>query len=90
MGLGFWVGRWADGKLGTKYLTLVGLALGVFAGFRNLMKAANEMQREADREADLESKQLPSRTATRAPREGDGPSPPRANAPGNPLDGPPS
>lgn len=54
MAVCYWIGRWADGKLGTKYLALVGLLLGVFAGFRNLMRAANAMQREADREAEEE------------------------------------
>ncbi len=51
MGFGYWVGRWGDGKLGTKYLALLGLLFGIVAGFRNLIRAANLMQREADREA---------------------------------------
>ena len=51
MGIGYWIGHWADGKLNTKFLALLGLLVGVFAGFRNLMRAASLMQREADREA---------------------------------------
>lgn len=57
MGVFFFLGRWLDGKFGTKYLALIGLLLGVFAGFRNLMRAANEMQRAADREAAEELRQ---------------------------------
>lgn len=57
MAFGYVVGRWADGKLGTKYITLIGLAFGVVAGFRNLIRAANLMQREADREAAAELRQ---------------------------------
>ena len=51
MGIGYLSGHWADGKLNTKFLALVGLLIGVFAGFRTLMRAASLMQREADREA---------------------------------------
>ena len=38
--VGYFVGRWADGKLGTAYLAYVGLLLGIVAGFRDLYKLA--------------------------------------------------
>lgn len=49
--IGFLGGRWLDGKLGTApWLSLVGLLLGVAAGFRNLIEIARKAQREADGE----------------------------------------
>lgn len=60
MGIGYWIGHWGDGKLGTKYLALIGLFVGIYAGFRNLMKAAAFMQKEADREAEADLRQGPS------------------------------
>lgn len=59
MGIGYWIGHWADGKLGTRFCALIGLLVGVYAGFRNLMKAAAIMQREADREAEEELRKGP-------------------------------
>ena len=51
--LGFLGGRWLDGKLGTEpWLALVGLLLGVVAGFRNLIVTARKAQRELDRQDD--------------------------------------
>ena len=39
--LGYFGGSWLDGKLGTTpYLTYVGLALGIFAGFKGLYDLA--------------------------------------------------
>lgn len=54
MAIGYGLGRWADGKMGTKFLALVGLLVGVYAGFRNLVRAAGFMQREAEREDEEE------------------------------------
>lgn len=43
-------GYWLDGKLGTKpWLAIVGLLLGVAAGFKNLIQTARRAQRESDR-----------------------------------------
>jgi F0F1-type ATP synthase assembly protein I len=45
--IGLLAGRWLDGKLGTDpYLTLVGLLLGVAAGFKSLFETARRQQRE--------------------------------------------
>lgn len=47
--LGFLGGHWLDGKLGTEpWLSLVGLLLGVAAGFKNLFETARRAQREND------------------------------------------
>ena len=50
--VGFFLGQWADGKLGTDpYLTLVGLALGFAAAAREiyaLVKKAQSMQEDED------------------------------------------
>jgi ATP synthase protein I len=41
--IGLLAGRWLDGKLSTEpYLTLVGLILGVIAGFRSLYLTARK------------------------------------------------
>ena len=46
---GLLAGWWADGKLGTDpWLTLGGVALGSFAGFWALYKAAQQMQARAE------------------------------------------
>jgi len=45
-------GRWLDGKLGTEpILTIVGLLLGVFAGFRSLVRVARKATREMSEES---------------------------------------
>ena len=50
--IGFFLGRWADDKLGTEpYLTLVGLALGFGAAGREiyvLIKRAQAMEEDED------------------------------------------
>ena len=50
--IGFFVGDWADGKLGTEpYLMIVGLVLGFIAAAReiyNLLKKAQAMDEERD------------------------------------------
>jgi ATP synthase protein I len=54
--LGFFGGRWLDGKLGTHGIfTAVGFVLGAIAGFRALYLAAIKMRKET--EADNEREQ---------------------------------
>ena len=36
--VGYYLGRWADGKLGTRWLALVGFLVGCYAGFRALFR----------------------------------------------------
>jgi ATP synthase protein I len=46
-------GRWLDGKLGTDpWLMLVGLVLGVAAGFRSLIRTAQRANRENETHTD--------------------------------------
>ena len=45
--IGLLGGRWLDGKLGTEpWLTIVGLLIGVAAGFKSLIETARKAQRE--------------------------------------------
>jgi hypothetical protein len=48
--VGYYLGHWADGKLGTHWLSLVGFLLGCYAGFRALFKVAKGMQRDIERD----------------------------------------
>lgn len=43
--LGVKGGQWLDGYFGTSFLTLVGLALGLFAGFRSLAQLTQKLRR---------------------------------------------
>lgn len=52
IGLGYWAGHWLDGKLGTRWITLVGFAFGVAAGFKAIYETARRLQEETER-ADL-------------------------------------
>jgi hypothetical protein len=52
--VGYYLGRWADGKLGTHWLAFVGFLLGCYAGFRGLFRAAKAMQRDIELEEKLE------------------------------------
>src|SRR5215208_679893 len=53
--VGFFGGRWLDGKLGTHgWLTLIGLLLGSIAGFRSLYRAAVKMRKETEAEDERE------------------------------------
>jgi ATP synthase protein I len=46
--IGLLGGRWLDGKLGSEpWLMIVGLLLGVAAGFRGLIRAAKQANRAA-------------------------------------------
>lgn len=50
MAVGYYVGRWIDGRFATHgWGARVGFLVGVYAGFRSLYKAAQHMQREAER-----------------------------------------
>jgi F0F1-type ATP synthase assembly protein I len=47
--IGILGGRWLDSKLSTApWLTILGLILGVVAGFRSLIRAARQNARETD------------------------------------------
>ena len=46
---GYWAGHWLDGKLGTRWLTLVGFFFGVAAGFKAIFEAAKRMQAETEK-----------------------------------------
>ena len=53
--LGVKGGQWVDGYFDTKVFVLLGLALGLFAGFRSLFQLAAESRRAQQRdEADAE------------------------------------
>jgi ATP synthase protein I len=50
--IGLLGGRWLDGKLGTEpWLMIVGLVLGVTAGFRSLIRTAQKANRENEANA---------------------------------------
>ena len=50
--LGYFGGRWLDGRFGTTYLAYVGLLLGIVAGFRNLFSLARGAQASANSSTD--------------------------------------
>ena len=53
--LGFFGGRWLDGKLGAHgWLTVLGFLLGTIAGFRSLYRAAVKMRKETEAEDERE------------------------------------
>ena len=65
-------GRWLDGKLGTRWLALVGFVLGCYAGFRALFRAGKQMQRDIENEEKLERGEDPwAEEARELPGEGD-------------------
>ncbi len=48
--VGLFAGRWLDGKLGTDpFLMIVGLVLGVVAGFRSVYRSARKVMDRQDR-----------------------------------------
>jgi hypothetical protein len=58
--LGFFGGRWLDGRLGTEpYLAWLGFGLGVAAGARGLMRVMKVMRAEAAREEREEGNPAP-------------------------------
>ena len=51
MAVGYYAGRWIDTKAGTApWIALVGFLVGVYAGFRQIFRAAKRMTAEAERE----------------------------------------
>jgi F0F1-type ATP synthase assembly protein I len=52
--IGYYIGHWLDGKLGTRWLALVGFLVGCYAGFRALFRTAKQMQLDIEREEKLE------------------------------------
>jgi len=51
--VGYYLGHWLDGKLGTHWIAPVGFLLGCYAGFRGLFLTAKQMQRDIEREEKL-------------------------------------
>jgi F0F1-type ATP synthase assembly protein I len=48
---GYWVGHWADGKLGTHgWLSVVGFVLGVAAAVRAVVTTAKRLKRDMEKE----------------------------------------
>lgn len=47
--IGYVGGQWLDGKLGTGFIAYLGLALGIFAGFRSLYQVARSAQKDASK-----------------------------------------
>jgi F0F1-type ATP synthase assembly protein I len=54
--LGLFAGRWLDGKLGTDWISFVGLLFGVAAGYRSVWRALKRANQEAEREAQQEQR----------------------------------
>jgi ATP synthase protein I len=52
--IGYYLGAWLDGKLGTRWLALAGFVVGSYAGFRALFRASKQMQRDIERDERLE------------------------------------
>jgi ATP synthase protein I len=50
MAIGYYGGRWLDGRFGTHWIGGLGFFLGVGAGFRQIFRAAKRMQEDAERE----------------------------------------
>lgn len=52
MGIGFFGGRWLDQRFGGGhgYFVIGGVIFGLVAGFRNLFRAAKNMQKDLERE----------------------------------------
>ncbi len=52
--VGYYLGHWLDGKLGTRWIAFVGFVIGCYAGFRALFRAAKQMQIDVEREERME------------------------------------
>jgi F0F1-type ATP synthase assembly protein I len=52
--VGYYLGHWLDGKLGTRWIAIVGFLIGCYAGFRTLFRTAKQMQRDIERDERLE------------------------------------
>lgn len=68
IGIGYYLGHWADGKLGTgQWLSLLGFGVGCYAGFKALWRAAKQMEKDVELEERLERGEDP--WAEKAPDE---------------------
>lgn len=52
--VGYYGGRWLDGKFGTRWIAAIGFLLGVYTGFRVLFRTAKTMQKDIEREEAME------------------------------------
>lgn len=52
--VGYYLGAWADRKLGTHWIALAGFLVGCYAGFRTLFRAGKQMTRDIERQERLE------------------------------------
>lgn len=50
--VGYFLGLWLDGVLGTDFLSWVGLVLGLTAGFRSFLRLTRRLRRELDNDDD--------------------------------------
>lgn len=75
--VGYYLGRWADRKLGTHWLSFAGFLVGCYAGFRALFRAAKHMQRDIERDEALERGEDPWETTDGA-ADSEPPASPRA------------
>ena len=54
MGVGYYGGSWADRKLGTHFLAIVGFVVGCYAGFRAMFRAAKQMTHDIENDERME------------------------------------
>jgi hypothetical protein len=57
--VGYFGGRWIDGRLGTGFVQWIGLALGVVAGYRSLYRLTRKTQHQLEKKTE-ESPEDPS------------------------------
>lgn len=69
--VGYYIGHWLDGKFGTHWIAFVGFLLGCYAGFSALFRTAKQMQRDIEREEQLERGEDPWASETALPDERD-------------------
>ncbi len=50
--VGYFGGRWLDGHFGTKWIQWVGLALGIFTGYRSLYRLTRKTKKELAKPTD--------------------------------------
>jgi hypothetical protein len=77
MGVGYYGGRWLDGRVGGHgWITLAGFLAGVVVGFRAIFQAAKNMQRDVERAERKERGEDPYDTPKPSRDLGDTPKPP--------------
>lgn len=54
MGIGYYLGAWADRKLDTHFIAVIGFLVGCYAGFRAMFKAAKQMTRDIEKDEAME------------------------------------